>query len=126
MWETSRITGFSFEPVQKYVQKENWSEDNPRDTEPTSYPVLGEFIPIVDGRLKTGRKIPRKQGYTAWRLFCPLRDKYGIIESYSSVNRYVRKKKYVMNVQNVDFLPLEHNPGCAQVDFGEFLYHGAG
>ena len=42
--EISRITGHSFETVQKYAQKENWSEDNLPDTEPTSYPVLGEFI----------------------------------------------------------------------------------
>ena len=26
--EISRITGHSFETVQKYAQKENWSEDN--------------------------------------------------------------------------------------------------
>ena len=49
--EISRITGHSFETVQKYAQKENWNEDNLPDTEPTSYPVLGEFIPIVDGWL---------------------------------------------------------------------------
>ena len=50
--EISRITGHSFETVQKYAQKENWNEDNLPDTEPTSYPVLGEFIPIVDGWLE--------------------------------------------------------------------------
>ena len=38
--EISRITGHSFETVQKYAQKENWNEDNLPDTEPTSYPVL--------------------------------------------------------------------------------------
>ena len=50
--EISRITGHSFETVQKYAQKENWNEDNLPDTEPTSYPVLGKFIPIVDGWLE--------------------------------------------------------------------------
>lgn len=53
--EISRITGHSFETVQKYAQKENWNEDNLPDTEPTSYPVLGEFIPIVDGWKQTAR-----------------------------------------------------------------------
>lgn len=75
--EISRITGHSFETVQKYAQKENWNEDNLPDTEPTSYPVLGEFIPIVDGWLEADRKVPRKQRHTAWRLFCRLRDEYG-------------------------------------------------
>lgn len=75
--EISRITGHSFETVQKYAQKENWNEDNLPDTEPTSYPVLDEFIPIVDGWLEADRKVPRKQRHTAWRLFCRLRDEYG-------------------------------------------------
>ena len=88
--EISRITGHSFETVQKYAQKENWNEDNLPDTEPTSYPVLGEFIPIVDGWLEADRKVPRKQRHTAWRLFCRLRDEYGFRGSYSSVKRYTR------------------------------------
>ena len=124
--EISRITGHSFETVQKYAQKENWNEDNLPDTEPTSYPVLGKFIPIVDGWLEADRKVPRKQRHTAWRLFCRLRDEYGFRGSYSSVKRYVRKKKYVMKVQSAGFLPLERTPGCGQVDFGEFLYYDAG
>lgn len=80
--EISRITGHSFETVQKYAQKENWSEDNLPDTEPTSYPVLGKFIPIVDSWLEADRKVPRKQRHTAWRLFCRLRDEYGFTGSY--------------------------------------------
>lgn len=82
--EISRITGHSFETVQKYAQKENWNEDNLPDTEPTSYPVLGEFIPIVDGWLEADRKVPRKQRHTAWRLFCRLRDEYGFRGSYAN------------------------------------------
>ena len=83
--EISRITGHSFETVQKYAQKENWNEDNLPDTEPTSYPVLGEFIPIVDGWLEADRKVPRKQRHTAWRLFCRLRDEYGFIVTEQSI-----------------------------------------
>ena len=124
--EICRITGHSFETVRKYAYQENWSEDNLPDTEPTSYPVLGKFIPIVDSWLEADRKVPRKQRHTAWRLFCRLRDEYCFRGSYSSVKRYVRKKKYVMKVQSAGFLPLERTPGCGQVDFGEFLYYDAG
>ena len=46
--EISRITGHSFETVQKYAQKENWNEDNLPDTEPTSYPCL-LYTSSVDG-----------------------------------------------------------------------------
>ena len=85
--EISRIMGHNFETVEKYAKKENWSEDNLPDTEPTSYPALCEFIPIVDGWLETDRKVPRKQRHTTWRLFCLLRDEYGFTGSYSSVKR---------------------------------------
>ena len=44
-----RITGHSFETVRKYAYQENWSEDNLPDIEPQSYPVLQDFIPIIDG-----------------------------------------------------------------------------
>ena len=60
--EISRITGHSFETVQKYAQKENWSEDNLPDTEPTSYPVLGKFIPIVDSWLKQTARCQESSG----------------------------------------------------------------
>ena len=72
--EISRITGHSFETVQKYAQKENWNEDNLPDTEPTSYPVLGEFIPIVDGWLEADRKVQRKQRHNSVPSFLLLHD----------------------------------------------------
>ena len=97
--EICRITGHSFETVRKYAYQENWNEDNLPDTEPTSYPVLGKFIPIVDSWMEADRKVPRKQLHTAWRLFCRIRDEYGFRDSYSSVKRYVRKKKYVSGQQ---------------------------
>ena len=54
--EISRITGHSFETVQKYAQKENWNEDNLPDTEPTSYPVLGSsFLLWTAGWKQTAR-----------------------------------------------------------------------
>lgn len=46
--EICRITGHSFETVRKYAYQENWSEDNLPDIEPQSYPVLQDFIPIID------------------------------------------------------------------------------
>ncbi len=121
--EISRITGHSFGTVQKYAYQQNWSEDNLPDTEPMSYPVLGAYIPLIDEWLKADRKIPRKQRHTVWRIFCRLRDEEGFTGSYSSVKKYVRKKKYVMKIQEGGYLPLEHIPGCGQVDFGEFIYY---
>ena len=54
--EICRITGHSFETVRKYAYQENWSEDNLPDIEPQSYPVLQDFIPIIDKWLEEDRK----------------------------------------------------------------------
>ena len=125
--EISRQTGHSFKTVQKYAYQLDWSEDNLPDTEPTSYPVLGDFIPVIDEWLEADRKIPRKQRHTVWRIFCRLRDEHGFGGSYSSVKKYVRKKRFVMNSKNSGYLPLEHTLGSGQVDFGKHLYYdGAG
>ena len=37
---------------------------------------------------------------------------------YSTVKKYVRKKKYVMKTLSAGYLPLEHPKGWGQVDFG--------
>ena len=123
--EISRMTGHSFETVQKYAQKADWSEDDLPDIEPSSYPVLGAVIPVIDQWLIGDKKLPRKQRHTAMRIFTRLRDEHGYTGSYSSVRRYVRKKKFVMKAQKAGFLPLEHPMGYAQVDFGAFLYYDA-
>lgn len=123
--EIARRTGHSFKTVRKYAYQENWSEDTLPDLTPQSYPVLGDFIPVVNDWLETDRKIPRKQRHTVWRIYCRLRDEFGFLGSYSSVKKYVQKKKYVMRVEQNGYLPLAHAKGCGQVDFGAFLYYDA-
>lgn len=92
--EIAEMTGFNFRTVQKYAYQDNWSVDDLPDVEPGSYPVLGDFIPVIDLWLGEDRKIPRKQRHTVWRIYNRLRDECGFTGSYSSVKRYVRKKKY--------------------------------
>ena len=50
--EISRKTGHSFKTVQKYAYQSDWSEDNLPNTEPQGYPVLGDFIPVIDEWLR--------------------------------------------------------------------------
>jgi transposase len=125
--EISRRTGHSFETVKKYAYQADWSDDSLPDIEPQNYPVLGKYIPTIDKWLEADRKIPRKQRHTVKRIYDRLRDEFGFRGSYSSVKRYVRKKKFVIKMQNAGYLPLDHPLACGQVDFGEFLYYdGAG
>ena len=123
--EISRRTNHSFNTVKKYAYQENWGEGELPNLEPESYPVLGDFIPIIDEWLEADRKVPRKQRHTMWRMFCRLRDEHGFTGSYSSVKRYVRKKKFTMRAESSGYLPIAHPQGWGQVDFGEVLYYGS-
>ena len=123
--EIARQTGFNYRTVRKYAYQDDWSEDNLPNLEPKSYPILGPFIPIIDEWLEDDKRVPRKQRHTVSRIFHRLRDECGYTGSYSSVKRYVRKKRYVMHMDTEGYLPLEHPPGEGQCDFGEFMYHDA-
>ena len=92
--EIARRTHHSFATVQKYAYKEDWSENSLPNVDPESYPILGQYIPVIDEWLEADRKIPRKQRHTAMRVYTRLRDEYGYTGSYCSVRRYVRKKRY--------------------------------
>lgn len=121
--EIARRTGHSFETVRKYAYQTNWSEEHLPNVEPQRYPVLGGFIDTINDWLENDRRIPRKQRHTAKRIYDRLKEEFGFGGSYSSVKKYVRKKKYVMKAQREGYLPLEHPKACGQVDFGEFRYY---
>lgn len=121
--EISKMTKISFKTVRKYAYMENWSEDQLPNIEPQSYPVLGKYIEVIDEWLEQDQKIPRKQRHTVKRIYDRLQEEKGFEGSYSSVKKYVRKKKFVMRQSSEGYLPLEQVPGSAQIDFGEFLYY---
>ncbi|MCM1225763.1 MAG: IS21 family transposase, partial [Lachnospiraceae bacterium] len=125
--EISRRTGHSFETVRKYAYCEDWSREELPNLEPKSYPGLGKYIPKINEWLEKDRKIPRKQRHTAKRIYERLKEEEGYGGSYSSVKRYVKKKRQEMRIREGGYLPLEEPKGWGQVDFGESMYYnGAG
>ena len=81
-------------------------------------PKLDPFIPVIDRILFDDKSRPRKQHHTAKRIFERLRDEYGFTGGLTIVKDYVagwRQRAQEM------FVPLEHPPGRAQVDFGEAI-----
>ena len=64
--EISRRTNHSFNTVKKYAYQDDWGEGELPNLEPESYPVLGEFIPIIDEWLETDRKNTIFQ----WYVYC--------------------------------------------------------
>jgi len=120
--EISRRTGHSFETVRKYALREDWSEDKLPNLEAENYPILKAYIPTIDEWMEEDRKVPRKQRHTAARIYQRLKEEKGYTGSYSSVKRYVRKKKFVQKMAAEGYLPLAQPSGNGQVDFGESLY----
>jgi transposase len=90
---------------------------------PPARPKRDPFTGIIDGILAADEARPRKQRHTAQRIFERLRDEHGYIGGITIVKDYVRAHR--LRHREV-FVPLRHDPGHAQVDFGEALAEIAG
>jgi len=89
-----------------------------RRGKPPRKPKLDPFTGIIDTILKKDAELPKKQRHTAKRIFERLRDEHGFGGGYTIVKDYVRERKR----RNKEvFVPLAHEPGHAQADFGEAL-----
>jgi transposase len=87
-----------------------------RRSRPPARPKLDPFTGIIDRILEADRLVHRKQRHTAKRIFERLRDEHGFTGGYTIVKDYVRDCR--QRSREV-FVPLAHDPGRAQVDFGE-------
>ena len=86
-------------------------------------PKLDPFTGIIDAILAADEARPKKQRHTAKRIFERLRDEHGYTGGITIVKGYVRA--HLLRHREV-FVPLRHDPGHAQVDFGEALAEIAG
>ena len=89
-----------------------------RRTAPIRRPKLDAFTDQIDQWLTEDKVRPRKQRHTAKRIFERLRDECGFDGGYTIVKDYVRTRKRTGKEM---FVPLSHQPGHAQADFGEAL-----
>jgi transposase len=94
-----------------------------RRSRPPVRPKLDPFTGIIDAILAEDEARPKKQRHTAKRIFERLRDEHGYAGGITIVKDYVRAHR--LRHREV-FVPLRHDPGHAQVDFGEALAEIAG
>jgi hypothetical protein len=94
-----------------------------RRRRPPARPKLDPFTGIIDGILAADEGRPRKQRHTAKRIFERLHDEHGYTGGITIIRNYVRGRRLQ---QREVFVPLQHDPGHAQVDFGEALAEIAG
>ena len=90
---------------------------------PVRRPKLGPWQGVIDAILEDDKQRPKKQRHTAKRIFDRLRAEHAFTGGYTIVKDYVREKK--LRTQEV-FVPLTHQPGEAQADFGEAVVVIAG
>jgi len=89
-----------------------------RRGEPAKRPKLDPFVGIIDGIVEADRNRPAKQRHTSKRIFERLRDEHGYTGGLTIVKDYVLVRR---QRQREVFVPLRHDPGHAQADFGEAL-----
>jgi transposase len=94
-----------------------------RRSRPPARPKLDPFTGIIDAILAEDEARPKKQRHTAKRIFERLRDEHGYSGGITIVKDYVLAHR--LRHREV-FVPLRHDPGHAQVDFGEALAEIAG
>jgi len=124
--QIQKKTGFDRKTISKFIDKKEWND-------PVQFPVareskLNKFKEEIDEWLETDKKMRKKQRHTAKRVYDRLKEKYNkeFDCSYRTVAHYVAEKKKSLYTNKQGFLPLEHKPGEAQVDFGkaEFVENG--
>ena len=89
-----------------------------RRSKPPVRPKLDPFTGIIDQILDEDRRRPAKQRHTSKRIFERLRDEHGYGGGITIVKDYVHERR---QRQREMFVPLRHDPGHAQADFGEAL-----
>ena len=112
--EAARVFGIDRKTVDKMLA--HAVPPGYRRSRPPSKPKLDPFLGIIDRILEEDRQVHRKQRHTAKRIFERLRDEHGFTGGYTIVKDYVRERR--RRGREV-FVPLAHDPGHAQVDFGE-------
>jgi transposase len=115
--------------IRKYLNKEDWNKQAPTGVQiEKTFVKLEPYKKDINQWLEEDKRARRKQRHTAKRVYDRLRKKYEdqFDCSYRTVAGYVANKKKELFKNNTCYLPLQHIPGEAQVDFGDADFHEIG
>jgi transposase len=87
-----------------------------RRSQPPVRPKLGPYVGIIDRIVEADAQRPAKQRHTSKRIFERLRDEHGDTGGVTVVKDHVLELR---QRRREVFVPLRHEPGHAQADFGE-------
>ena len=119
----ARETGVSEPTVRKYLRMEDLSPEMPKKG-PSESELLAPYAREIDAWLDSDMRSWRKQHHTATKVYDRLREEHGYGGSYSTVQRYVKKRREEMAEERgrrdaQGYLELSWLAGECQVDFGE-------
>ena len=113
--EIHRKTGADHKTIEKYLAKEDFSEEPPKRKVRKS--ILDPYKPLIHEWIEEDKNHWSKQHHTAKRIYDRLVAEEGYTGSYDTIRKYVhgiRKDRQQKATQELVWLP-----GFAQVDFGE-------
>jgi len=111
--------GISWRTAKKYADGSIDTEERP--TQKRKRPVMGPYTEVVDAWLQEDRLLPKKQRRTAKAIYDQLSKRTDYSGSARTVYRYVKKRRQeLIDAAKAQYVKLTHDPGTAQVDFGEF------
>lgn len=115
--ELARLTGHSRNTIKKAIRGEPWGYSERRHQ---PFPVIGEYMPIIDRWLEHDKTQPSKQRHTARRIYNRLRNEHDYKGSEATVRRYVECAKMRLGTNApCAFIPCDPEAGReAEVDWG--------
>lgn len=115
--EIKRIMNISRQTIYTYLKFCDFSEDIQKKSRNTK---MAKYKDDIIGFLEEDKIHHHKQRHSGKRIFERLKEKYPDFDlGFYTVMRYYRTLKQEFFYKHNGFLPLEHKPGCAQVDFGD-------
>ena len=119
--EIAEILGCDWRTVRKYVDQEDFSPPKPVPQSAVQRSSkLDPYKKQIDEWLQEDKKAPRKQRHTAKRVYSRLQENFSDFSiSYRTVAVYVAEKKNDLKMTKAfGYIPLVHQAGEAQADFG--------
>jgi len=110
--QVMRETGMHWKTLEKILHHS--SPPGYRRSQPRSEPKIGPFRDRIAQILDSDKEVHKKQRHTAKRIFERIREE-GYTGGYTQVKEVVRELK---GRKREVFVPLNHPPGEAQMDFG--------
>ena len=81
-------------------------------------PKIGAFEDFINEIIEEDKKSPKKQRHTIKRIYDRLKAEKGYVGCYNTVRNYVGERRRIYKEM---YVPLTHEAGTAQVDFGEAI-----